>query len=112
MENTNIFNSRFATFTGVGTICINDGSEKLVGKLGNTIESVILVFRAFGNYRAWCKSIGLNETDKTFKSFYDLVLKADWKTEIDPNIATAKNLVIEHKKHPIFYTKMQRLDTK
>ena len=112
LNNQNIFNARYATFNDVGTIAITDGSEALIGKLKNTIESIILVFRAYGNYKAWCKSEGLNVNDKTFKCFYDLVLNADWKTEKDCNIATAKNLVEYHKEYPIYYTKMQRIDTK
>ena len=112
LNNTNVFNARYATFQDVGTLVITDGREVLISKLKNTIEAVILVFRAYGNYRSWCKEHGLNVSDKTFKAFYNLVINADWKTEHDKNIATAKNLVEDHKKYPIFYTKMQRIETK
>ena len=111
LANTNVFNTRYATFSDIGTMCINDGTEKFIAKLNYSIESVILVFRAYGNYKAWCKIEGLNVDYNTFKAFYDLVLKADWKIESDHNVATAKNLLEHHKQFPIYYTKMQRIQT-
>ena len=109
MNIDNLFNYRYATFYDIGTIALNDGSEKYIKTLGNSTEAIILVFRAHGNYKAWIKSLGINDNINTYKAFYNLVLACDWKTEIDPNIATAKNILNTHIDSSVYYTKMARI---
>lgn len=106
MNIDNLYTTRFATFKDVGTMILNDGSEKYIKSMGNSTESIILVFRAHGNYKDWLKCNGFNDNIKLWKCFYNLVLKSDWKNESDKNIATAKNILEYHINHPIFYTKM------
>ena len=106
MNINNIYSARFATFNDVGTMVLNDGSEKYIKSMSNSIESIILVFRAYGNYKDWLKCSGFNDNLNSWKCFYNLVLSCDWKNEDDKNIATAKNLLEFHIKHPVFYTKM------
>ena len=59
MNINTIYSARFATFNDVGTMVLNDGSEKYIKSMNNSIESIILVFRAYGNYKDWLKCNGI-----------------------------------------------------
>lgn len=106
MNIENLYSNRFATFHDIGTMVIPAEDVKYITAMGNSNDVVILVFRAFGNYKAWLKDNGINDKLACFKSFYKQVLECDWKTETDKNIATAKNLLEYHRNYPIYYTKM------
>ena len=106
MNIDNLYSSRFATFHDIVTMVIPAEDAKYITAMSNSNDAVILVSRAFGNYKAWLKDNGINDKLVCFKSFYKQVLECDRKTEIDKNIATAKNLLEYHRNYPIYYTKM------
>lgn len=106
MNTDNLYSARFATFFDLGTIAIPKEDVKYITALDNSKEVIILVFRAFGNYKAWLKEHGFNDKLNSFKCFYNLVISCDWKVEQDKNVATAKNLIDFHLEHTIHYTKM------